>query len=77
MTRALPIREPFWPNRLPNRSCRGIAVGSDDERVSEIISFMAACRFDRHWFARFSFDRLVARYDRDADVILLGAGFRF
>jgi hypothetical protein len=53
------------------------AVGSDDDRVSEIISFMAAYRFDQDWFARFSFNRLVTRYDRDADVLVLGAGYRF
>jgi hypothetical protein len=52
-------------------------VGSDDDRVSGIISFAASYRFDPHWFARFSFNRLVTRYDRDADVILLGGGYRY
>jgi hypothetical protein len=53
------------------------AVGSDDDRVSGIISFGATYRFDPRWFARFSFNRLVTRYDRDADVILLGAGYGY
>jgi hypothetical protein len=53
------------------------AVGSDDDRVSGIISFMASYNFDPHWFARFTFRRLVTRYDRDADVLLLGTGYAF
>lgn len=52
-------------------------VGSDDDRLSGIVSLTGSYRFDSHWLARFSFNRLVTRYDRDADVILLGGGYRF
>ena len=52
-------------------------VGSDDDRVSGIASWTASYRFDPNWSVRISFDRLVTRYDRDADVILLGGGYSF
>jgi hypothetical protein len=52
-------------------------VDSDDDRLSGIISVMATWRFDPRWFIRGSFNRVVTHYDRDADVILLGAGYRF
>ena len=50
---------------------------SEDKRVSGILSLSASYRFDPRWFARLSFNRIVTRYDRDADVILLGGGYRF
>jgi hypothetical protein len=56
---------------------KATAVPSDDERVEGMISFTAAWRFDPSWSARFSFNRIVTSYDRDADVILIGAGYRF
>lgn len=54
-----------------------VGVGSDDDRLSGIVSLTADYRFDSHWSLRASFNRLVTRYDRDADVILIGAGYRF
>jgi hypothetical protein len=50
---------------------------SDDQRVSGIVSVVATYRLDQHWLARLSFNRIVTNYDRDADVILLGTGYRF
>jgi len=37
----------------------------------------ASYRFDPPWIARVSWNRLVTDYDRDSDVILIGAGYRF
>lgn len=53
------------------------SVGGDDERVGGIITLTASYRLSPRWSARLSFNRLVTGEDRDADVILLGAGFRF
>ena len=53
------------------------AVASDDERVSGLVTLTASYRFDPRWFARISWNRVVTRYDRDTDVILLGGGLRF
>jgi hypothetical protein len=50
---------------------------SEDKRVSGILSLSASYRFAPRWSARISFNRIVTRYDRDADVILLGGGYRF
>lgn len=49
----------------------------DDERLSGIVTLTASYRFDPRWFARLSWNRIVTRYDRDTDVILLGGGYRF
>lgn len=42
-----------------------------------IVSLTASYDFSPRWSARATFDRLLTRHDRDADVILLGAGYRF
>jgi hypothetical protein len=57
-------------NQIPDSDSSG-------ERVSIIITLMASYRFDSHWFTRVSFNRVVTRYDRDSDVLLLGGGYRF
>jgi hypothetical protein len=49
----------------------------EDERLSGIVTLTASYRFDPHWFARLSWNRIVTGYDRDTDVILLGGGYRF
>jgi hypothetical protein len=49
----------------------------DDERVSGILTLTGSYRFDPHWVARLSWDRVVTRYDRDTDVILFGGGYSF
>jgi len=85
VTTQLWLVRPFFDDRLTLGAGAGAYFvvsqennsGSDDERVSGIITLTGSYRFDPRWFARFSFSRIVTRYDRDTDVLLLGAGYRF
>jgi hypothetical protein len=47
------------------------------ERVSALITVSAALRLPRRTFLRASWNRVLTHYDRDADVVLLGLGYRF
>jgi len=44
---------------------------------SWIFTATAAFRLSRHWDARVSWNRIDTNYNRDTDVILFGAGYRF
>ncbi len=44
---------------------------------SWIFTASAAFRLSQHWNARVSWNRINTNYNRDTDVILLGAGYRF
>jgi len=46
-------------------------------RFSWIFTATAAFRLSPHWNARVSWNRINTNYNRDTDVILLGAGYRF
>lgn len=48
-----------------------------DEALAGIVTATSSLRFDRHWLARVSWNRVVTDYSRDSDVILLGLGYRF
>ena len=84
-TTQLWLVRPFFDGRLTLGAGAGVyyAVneqnygGTDDERVSGIVTLTGSYRFDPRWFARLSWNRVVTRYDRDTDVILLGGGFIF
>jgi hypothetical protein len=52
-------------------------AGSDDERVSAIVTLSGNYRIFQHWGIRISWDRIVTNYDRDTDVILGGIGYHF
>jgi hypothetical protein len=41
------------------------------------VTLTASHRVGRHWVARLSWSRIVSKYDRDSDIILVGAGYRF
>jgi hypothetical protein len=45
--------------------------------ASGIVTLTASYHLGSRWVARFSWNRIVSKYDRDADIILLGAGYRF
>jgi hypothetical protein len=45
--------------------------------TSGVVTLTASYRVGRNWTARFSWNRIVSNYDRDTDIILLGAGYRF
>ena len=44
---------------------------------SWIFTATAAYRLSRHWNARVSWNRINTDYNRDTDVLLLGAGYRY
>ncbi len=48
-----------------------------EQRVSGIVTLTGSYRFGPRWLARLSWNRVVTRYSRDTDVILLGVGSRF
>jgi len=48
-----------------------------DRNLSWIITASAAYRLTQNWDARVSWNRVGTNYDRDTDVILFGAGYRF
>jgi len=48
-----------------------------DGRFSGLVSVSASYRFSQHWLARVTWNRMVTRYDRDADIIEAGVGVRF
>jgi hypothetical protein len=45
--------------------------------ASGIVTLTASHRLGQRWVARFSWNRIVTKYDRDTDIILLGVGYRF
>ncbi|BBP98501.1 hypothetical protein BSFA1_36300 [Burkholderia sp. SFA1] len=48
-----------------------------DGRFSGLVSVSASYRFTDRWLARVTWNRMVTRYDRDADIIEAGVGMRF
>ena len=46
-------------------------------KFSGLVTIAASYRFTKSWDARLEWNRVVTRYDRDTDVILAGAGYRF
>lgn len=45
--------------------------------VSPVAAISVARRFGPRWLARLEWIRVISNYDRDSDVFLLGAGYRF
>ncbi len=41
-----------------------------------LLSLTASWRFERRWFARFNWNRVLVDYNRDTDVFVVGAGYR-
>jgi len=57
---------------------RDFDPGEDDGPFpAGLLSMTASYRFNRRWLVRFIWDRVIVDYNRDADVFLLGAGYRF
>jgi hypothetical protein len=48
-----------------------------DGRFAGLVSMSASYRFGTRWLARVTWNRMVTRYDRDADIIEAGLGLRF
>jgi hypothetical protein len=49
----------------------------DQSMTASIASLTASWRFARHWSGRITASRVISRYDRDADLVLVGLGYRF
>ncbi|WP_051710051.1 hypothetical protein [Andreprevotia chitinilytica] len=45
--------------------------------VSGIVTLTASYRVADHWRARLDWHRIVTTYSKDADIVLLGAGYQF
>jgi hypothetical protein len=45
--------------------------------VAGLFTMSASYTLGRSWLARFSWSRVMTSYDRDADIVLLGLGYRF
>jgi hypothetical protein len=76
------------PTFVEARYTLGVGAGTyiavDDERedrggsfASGIVTLTASYHLGQRWVARFSWNRIVSKYDRDSDIILLGVGYRF
>lgn len=51
--------------------------GRDSDLFSGIISFTGSYRVSGPWNVRLTFNRIITNYNKDADVILAGIGYRF
>ena len=57
---------------------RSPTPGRDDPRnVAGLVSPTATWRLDSRWQARLTWNRVVSNYNRDADLFLLGLGYRW
>ncbi|MGN5476972.1 hypothetical protein ACTMU2_08535 [Cupriavidus basilensis] len=41
------------------------------------VTLSASYRLSGHWLGRLSWNRVMTGYDRDADLLLAGVGYRF
>jgi hypothetical protein len=48
-----------------------------DQTLAALLSPTIAYRFSPHWQARLTWNRVLSDYNRDADVILIGLGYRW
>ncbi len=48
-----------------------------DGALAGIISVTAGYRFRPEWMVRATFNRVITKYDRDSDVLLVGCGYMF
>jgi hypothetical protein len=62
----------------------GLYIAADDYREDRegahpngVITLSTSYRVGRDWRARFSWNRVISNYDRDTDVLMFGAGYRF
>lgn len=57
---------------------RAPVAGRDNPRnLAALVSPTATLRLADRWQARFTWNRVVSRYNRDADIFLLGLGYRW
>ncbi|ODV43499.1 hypothetical protein AWV79_17080 [Cupriavidus sp. UYMMa02A] len=56
---------------------RGPGAESSPSRWSGLVTLSASYRLSSHWLGRLSWNRVMTGYDRDADLLLAGVGYRF
>ncbi|MDB6167951.1 MAG: hypothetical protein JWM88_815 [Verrucomicrobia bacterium] len=52
-------------------------LGNSSAALAPLVSFTVATRLTEHWVVRLVFNRVTTNYNRDADVLLLGLGYRW
>ncbi len=74
----------FLKDRLTFGVGAGPYLARDENRgtggsttLNAIIGLTAALNFSDHWVGRFIWDRVLTNYSHDADVFLVGLGYRF
>jgi len=74
----------FFNDRFTLGVGLGLYIAVDEDREGDHDAFAAAMltmtasyRIGRDWTARASWNRVLSNYDRDTDVLLFGAGYRF
>jgi hypothetical protein len=63
---------PYFATRNPRK-----LDGEDAPSTSALVSITAAYAIAPAWNARLTWNRVATRYDRDADVVMVGLGYRF
>ena len=53
------------------------AGGKNPAAVAPLASLTFSTRLSNHWIVRMVFDRVTSSYNRDADIFLLGLGYRW
>jgi len=76
----------FEPSFYEDRFTLGLGYGayfaldeyhSERRKVQGILGTTFSYHVGRGWVARLTWQRIVSTYDRDSDILLLGAGYRF
>lgn len=65
------------PYLLFDRKRAPIAGQDSPRNLAALVSPTATLRFSDQWQARLTWNRVVSRYNRDADIFLLGLGYRW
>lgn len=65
------------PYLLFDRKRAPIQGQDNPHNVAALVSPTATVRIDDHWQARLTWNRVVSNYNRDADIFLLGVGYRW
>jgi hypothetical protein len=65
------------PYLLFDRKRAPIAGQDNPRNLAALVSPTATVRLSDHWQARLTWNRVVSSYNRDADIFLLGLGYRW
>lgn len=60
-----------------DRKNPAIAGAKNPAAIAPLVSLTFSTRLTEHWIARLVFDRVTSSYNRDADIFLLGLGYRW